>query len=97
MTAAIESDDVDARIRLRAYALRQPEGQLEGHADRHWQEAKVAIAAEDATQNIDAGMAITRDYDEHPAPGGASPGANEDAAQQARRPNRQGKLRTNKV
>jgi hypothetical protein len=69
---------------LRAYALWQREGQPEGHAERHWQEAKAAIAAEEATQNIDARMAITRDHDEHPAPGGASPGANEDAAQQTR-------------
>jgi hypothetical protein len=41
---------------LRAYALWQREGQPEGHAERHWQEAKAAIAAEEATQNIDARM-----------------------------------------
>lgn len=41
-------DDLEQRIRERAYKIWLDEGQPEGRAQEHWEIAKLAIAEEDA-------------------------------------------------
>lgn len=42
------SDDLERRIRERAYRLWIEEGQPQGKAEAHWELARIAIALEDA-------------------------------------------------
>jgi hypothetical protein len=44
----VMSDDLEQRIRGRAYRLWVEEGQPQGKAEAHWELARIAIALEDA-------------------------------------------------